>query len=364
MNSRIFSDGQRPSVEWATRDTPGSARTSPITSRLPPPTIDEDPRSEGVASTARTTTPNLSSNEYFLTPETDHPPVTSPDPIAPGNVIDSAFSQPNPPGWSPLPTKNKPSAQHSAPAEMHQPHERLSGSVSLQGAGTWDEVRMQRLRAKSKREDTLEGVGEETPPMDDQEEGEVDGTLPVEKGEPLQRPAPKVTHTAPLPNTTAGLVGTTLGDPGSEQQTPVDRAPVPPGDSTPAGGSASGRAVGWGTPFKVQWIRTDPLSFHRTKHIKNPWNSDVRFNFLPNYLLTYCFQREVKVSRDGTEIEPSIGQILIDEWEKIEPPPRPNQAGETATCPSPIAPLPRTGGGRERSMRNAPGSGSRASKAS
>lgn len=276
MDSRIFSDGQRPSVEWATRDTPGSARTSPVTSRLPPSTIDEDPRSEGVAPTARTTTPNLSSNEYLLTPETDHPPVTSPDPIAPGNVIDSSFSQPTPPGSSPLLTKSKPYAQHSAPAEMHRPHERLSGSVSLQSAGTWDEVKMQRLRAKVKPEDTLEGVGEETLLKDDQEEGMVDVTLPVEKDESLQRPAPRVTHTAPLPNTTAGLVGTNLEDPVSEQRTHVDAVPVPPGDSTPAGGSASGRAVGWGTPFKVQWIRTDPLSFHRTKHLKNPWNSDVR----------------------------------------------------------------------------------------
>ena len=279
MNSRIFLDGQHPSVEWATRDTPGSARTSPVTSRLPPSTIDEDPRSEGVAPTARTTTPNLSSNEYLLTPETDHPPVTSPDPIGPGNVIDSAFSQPNPPDSSPLLTQYKPYAQHSAPAEMHRPHERLSGSVSLQGAGTWDEVKMQRLRAKVKPEDTLEGVGEETPPSDYQEEGEVDVILPVEKGEPVQRPAPRVTHTAPLLNTAASLVGTTLGDPVSEQETHMDRTPVPPDDSTPAGGSASGRAVGWGTPFKVQWIRTDPLSFHRTKHIKNPWNSDVRFQF-------------------------------------------------------------------------------------
>lgn len=81
------------------------------------------------------------------------------------------------------------------------------------------------------------------------------------------------------------------------------------------------------------------------------------FNFLPNSLLTCCFQREVKVSRDGTEIEPTIGQMLVDEWEKIEPAPRSNQAGVTTT-------LPRTGGGRERPMRNAPGAGSRASKTS
>ena len=57
--------------------------------------------------------------------------------------------------------------------------------------------------------------------------------------------------------------------------------------------------------------------------------------------------------------------MLIDEWEKVEPPPGPNQAGGTGTWPSPIAPLPRgAGGGRERPMRNAPGAGSWASKAS
>ncbi len=290
MNSGIFSDGHRPSVEWAARDTPGSARTSPVTSRLPPSTIDEDPRSEDVAPTARPpATPilNLSSNEYLLTPETDHPPVTSPDPITPGNVIDSAFSQPNPPGSSPLPTKHELYAQHSAPAEMGRPHKRLSGSESLQSAGTWDEVKRQRPQTKTACEDTLEGIGEETLPKDDQEDVIVDETLPEEKGESHQRPAPRFTRTAPLLSITEGLVGATLVDPVSEQQTHVDRAPVPPDDSAPVRGSA--RAVGWGTPFKVQWIRTDPLSFHSTKHLKNPWNGDVRFQFPSQFFLDLLF---------------------------------------------------------------------------
>lgn len=41
-------------------------------------------------------------------------------------------------------------------------------------------------------------------------------------------------------------------------------------------------------PFQLQWLQVGPLSFSRTRHLRNPWNGD----------------REVKVSRDGTEVEP------------------------------------------------------------
>ncbi|KAJ7500792.1 YT521-B-like domain-containing protein [Mycena galericulata] len=50
--------------------------------------------------------------------------------------------------------------------------------------------------------------------------------------------------------------------------------------------------------FKLQWLCTEHLPFQRTRHIRNPWNHD----------------REVKVSRDGTELEPSVGQALLQEW--------------------------------------------------
>ena len=61
----------------------------------------------------------------------------------------------------------------------------------------------------------------------------------------------------------------------------------------------------WGRPFHVDWIRTTPLSFFRTRNLRNPWNHG----------------REVKVSRDGTELEPNIGRQLLEEWDK--PPPSP-----------------------------------------
>ncbi|TCD70159.1 hypothetical protein EIP91_004629 [Steccherinum ochraceum] len=58
----------------------------------------------------------------------------------------------------------------------------------------------------------------------------------------------------------------------------------------------------WGESFKIEWIRTDRLPFYLTRHLRNPWNHD----------------REVKVSRDGTELEPSVGQALLDQWEKMD----------------------------------------------
>jgi hypothetical protein len=44
-----------------------------------------------------------------------------------------------------------------------------------------------------------------------------------------------------------------------------------------------------GQAFRIQWIKVGPLAFNRTRLLRNPWNAD----------------REVKVSRDGTEVEPS-----------------------------------------------------------
>lgn len=41
--------------------------------------------------------------------------------------------------------------------------------------------------------------------------------------------------------------------------------------------------------FKIEWIRVVTLPFHRLRSLRNPWNAN----------------REIKVSRDGTEIEPS-----------------------------------------------------------
>nr|XP_018262113.1 uncharacterized protein I303_05128 [Kwoniella dejecticola CBS 10117]OBR84271.1 hypothetical protein I303_05128 [Kwoniella dejecticola CBS 10117] len=44
-----------------------------------------------------------------------------------------------------------------------------------------------------------------------------------------------------------------------------------------------------GHVFRIEWIKVGPVPFNKTRHLRNPWNAD----------------REVKVSRDGTEVEPS-----------------------------------------------------------
>jgi hypothetical protein len=51
----------------------------------------------------------------------------------------------------------------------------------------------------------------------------------------------------------------------------------------------------FGKPFRIQWISTERVPFHRTRGLRNPWNAN----------------REIKIARDGTEIEPAIGRKLI-----------------------------------------------------
>ncbi|KAG9014917.1 hypothetical protein FRB90_005107 [Tulasnella sp. 427] len=58
----------------------------------------------------------------------------------------------------------------------------------------------------------------------------------------------------------------------------------------------------WGIPFKILWVKMERLPFVRVKHLRNPWNYD----------------REVKISRDGIELEPTVGEALLREWDKLE----------------------------------------------
>ncbi|OJJ36798.1 hypothetical protein ASPWEDRAFT_58602 [Aspergillus wentii DTO 134E9] len=50
-----------------------------------------------------------------------------------------------------------------------------------------------------------------------------------------------------------------------------------------------------GNPFRIQWLSTGRVPFHRTRGLRNPWNAN----------------REVKIARDGTEIEPTAGAKLL-----------------------------------------------------
>ncbi|KPI45677.1 Zinc finger CCCH domain-containing protein 45 [Cyphellophora attinorum] len=65
----------------------------------------------------------------------------------------------------------------------------------------------------------------------------------------------------------------------------------------------------FGKPFKIEWLSTDRLPFFRTRGLRNPWNAN----------------REVKIARDGTEIEPSIGRRLVQMFHIKFPEPAPMQ---------------------------------------
>jgi hypothetical protein len=75
----------------------------------------------------------------------------------------------------------------------------------------------------------------------------------------------------------------------------------------------------WGKPFKIEWISTSRLPFYRTRGLRNPWNSN----------------REVKIARDGTELETNIGHRLIGLFHRVPSPVAPLQTG---------VPIPMMGG--------------------
>ncbi|RPA95727.1 hypothetical protein L873DRAFT_1829735 [Choiromyces venosus 120613-1] len=54
-------------------------------------------------------------------------------------------------------------------------------------------------------------------------------------------------------------------------------------------------AKAWGKPFRVEWVSTTRVPFYRTRGLRNIWNAN----------------REVKIARDGTELEENVGRRLI-----------------------------------------------------
>ncbi|KAG5950486.1 hypothetical protein E4U53_004957 [Claviceps sorghi] len=67
-------------------------------------------------------------------------------------------------------------------------------------------------------------------------------------------------------------------------------------------GATEEEAKTLGKPFKLEWLSTNRLPFFRTKGLRNPWNSN----------------REVKIARDGTELEPSVGRRLVGLFNRVQ----------------------------------------------
>ena len=59
-------------------------------------------------------------------------------------------------------------------------------------------------------------------------------------------------------------------------------------------------AQAFGKPFKIEWLATNRLPFYRTRGLRNPWNAN----------------REVKIARDGTELETSVGKRLVQMFQR------------------------------------------------
>ena len=95
-------------------------------------------------------------------------------------------------------------------------------------------------------------------------------------------------------------------------------------DTVQADADSSAVAQSWGKPFKIEWISTNRLPFYRTRGLRNPWNAN----------------REVKIARDGTELEPGVGERLIQMFHRLGP--------STAGVPT----MPPTGGSGLAPMRS------------
>ncbi|KAF2877812.1 YT521-B-like domain-containing protein [Massariosphaeria phaeospora] len=82
----------------------------------------------------------------------------------------------------------------------------------------------------------------------------------------------------------------------------VDEEPVEK-EEPQVDGESSTVAESWGKPFKIEWVSTNRLPFYRTRGLRNPWNAN----------------REVKIARDGTELETSVGERLVQMFHRLGP---------------------------------------------
>ncbi|KAK3310316.1 YT521-B-like domain-containing protein [Chaetomium strumarium] len=112
------------------------------------------------------------------------------------------------------------------------------------------------------------------------------------------------------------------GGPGSDAQddgassVAGDTASVRSSQELEGSGGAEPRA--WGKPFRLEWLSTARLPFYRTRGLRNPWNSN----------------REVKIARDGTELEPSVGRRLIGLFNRAQ-----TQSPALAMIPNLVPPM-------------------------
>lgn len=114
-----------------------------------------------------------------------------------------------------------------------------------------------------------------------------------------------------------------------EDDTSGDTASVSEDDTAtasardPAAEDEEDRPQTWGKPLKLEWLSTNRLPFYRTRGLRNPWNSN----------------REVKVARDGTELETSVGRKLIGLFNRVQMTPQGQPVAQGPPQPQQPAPF-------------------------
>jgi hypothetical protein len=114
--------------------------------------------------------------------------------------------------------------------------------------------------------------------------------------EPISRKKRSLALASDRLSAPAPTPGRTLTINGSEPQSQSS-------DRLAKGDSAPGRDEAFRLSphqFRVSWLSTKPLPFYRIKRLLNPWNNN----------------RSIKISRDGTELETSVGERLLREWKR------------------------------------------------
>jgi hypothetical protein len=107
----------------------------------------------------------------------------------------------------------------------------------------------------------------------------------------------------------ADVTDKAVEDANTEEEAATQTATNQEGDES--AGPSPGTPQTFGKPFKIKWMSTDRLPFYRTRGLRNPWNAN----------------REVKIARDGTEIEPSVGRRLVSMFHR---PPMPSVSPNSA----------------------------------
>ena len=142
----------------------------------------------------------------------------------------------------------------------------------------------------------------------------------------VQTAVPDLPLTIPTPATATAPKGRIIDDSSrgtifweadsDEQNVSKEEEPSDNSGYESAGGGATSPATSqtFGKPFKIVWVSTERLPFYRTRGLRNPWNAN----------------REVKIARDGTEIEPGVGRRLVGMFHRPQgasPASRPPMAG-------------------------------------